>query len=274
MSQGQPRLIRMATVAAAGASCLAAAACGPSASSGASAASTLSAAPSTSRSLTFSPAPRASASATAGSANSASDPLAGLTGGQVEARALANLKAEPSLTLAGTNNESGQDVSYHIGLRPGQGCTGEISEGSKGSFKFILIGTTLYFNADDTFWKAAVKTNASGVIALIDGRYIKTSATGSMASVHSLCNLAQTVGSAPVAETLIKGPRTMLGGALVLPLMSPAGGGTIDVTDTSAPELVAINIPGKLKATFSPDAPVTLAAPPPSEVIDGSQLGT
>jgi hypothetical protein len=295
MVQSQPRLIRLAAVAATGASCLAAAACGPHASSGASAASTLSTAPSAGRALTFSPAARASASASVGSAatgsaapgasasvtasgaggspsaGSATDPLAGLTGSQVAARALANLKAAPSLTMAGTFSQSGQGYSVNLGIEPAQGCTGTIGEGSKGSFKLIVIGKTLYFNPDDTFWKANGGADASAAIALIDGRYIKTSTSGSMGSLASLCNLSQTLGAIAVTGTLTKGAPTTHGGTLVLPLSSTDG--TMDVTDKTVPEVVSMTAPKTGTLTFSPGAPVTLAAPPASEVIDGAKLG-
>jgi hypothetical protein len=300
MFQGPPRLIRMAVVAAAGTSCLAAAACGSSASSSTSAAATLSIAPtaSTASSVTAAPsasasanastsasasgaasgsaAPSTTASASASSAPSASvaaDPLAGLTGTQVATRALANLKAESSLTMTGTFSQSGQSYTVNLGLEPGQGCTGTIGEGSKGSFKLIVIGTTLYFNPDDTFWKSAGGANASTVIALVNGRYIKTSTSGSMASLASLCNLSQTLGAIAVTGTFTKGTPTTLDGTLVLPLGNTAGTGTMDVTDRSVPEVVSMTDPKTGALTFSPGAPVTLAAPPASQVIDGAQLG-
>ena len=280
MAQSPSRLIRMAAVAAAGASCLAVAACHSGASSGAGAASTLSIAPSAGAAATASGAPSASASAkasaaaTAGGASSASgnpDPLAGLTGTQVATRALANLKAESSLTMTGTFSESGQSYTVNLGLEPAQGCTGTIGEGSKGSFKLIVIGKTLYFNPDDTFWKSAGGADASAAIALVDGRYIKTSTSGSMGSLAGLCNLSQTLGAIAVTGAFTKGTPTTRGGTLVLPLSDTSG--TMDVTDRSVPEVVSMTAPTTGTLTFSPGAPVTLATPPASQVIDGAQLG-
>jgi hypothetical protein len=254
MFQGPPRLIRLAAIAAAGTSCLAAAACGGV----------------TASSLRAVPA-----------ASATPDPLASLTGYKVATEAAANLKAASSLTMAGTATQSGQSVTLNLSLKPGQGCAGTVEEGTEGTIKLVVIGTTVYFNPDATFWKSSMGSEASAVTALVNGRYIKTSTTSKgMASLASLCDLSQSMTSTALkpGESVTKGAFTTLGGVRVLPLKVAAEGSTVYVTDTSKPEVVEVfaakgapNGSGKLM--FSIGAPVTLTAPPASQVIDGSTIG-
>ena len=218
----------------------------------------------------------AHASTTSG-ASRAQDPLAGLSANKVAAEALANLKAASSLTLAGTIYDSGTKDTLDLGLKPGHGCTGTIGAGSKGSFKLVVIGKTVYFNPDKQFWVSAGGANAAAVIALVHGRYIKTSTSDKdMATVAALCNVSSAIGSLKETGSFTKGALTTVGGIRVLPLKD--SNGAIDVTDTSKPEIVAIIGPkgtatGDGALAFSVGARVTLAAPPASQVIDGASLG-
>lgn len=253
MFHGRPGFARSAAIAAIGASSLAAAACGgPTAS-------TLSAAP--------------SASATA-------DPLAHLTGYQVATQAIADLEAAKSLTIAGTVDQSGQATTVNLRLKPGKGCWGTVVDGSVGAIKLVVIGSTVYFNPDDKFWKANAGSDASAVTALIGGRYIKTSTSASgMADFASLCNLSHTMASDGLkgnTKAAAKEPVTTLSGVRVLPLK--AASSTVYVTDTSKPQFVEIYSPkgapdGAGKVDFQVGVPVTLTPPPAAQVLDGSKIG-
>ena len=254
MLQGRPSFVRIAAVAAVGASCLAAAACGGITASSVSAVHGASATP---------------------------DPLASLTGYKVATEAVADLKAASSLTMVGTASQSGQSVTLDLGLKPGHGCTGTVQEGTEGTIKLVVIGTTVYFNPDTKFWKSTLGSEASTVTALVNGRYIKTStASKGMASFASLCDLSHTMTSNALkpGEQVTKGAFTTLGGVRVLPLKASAEDNVVYVTDTSKPEIVEVFAPkgapdGSGKLTFSVGAPVTLTAPPASQVIDGSAIG-
>jgi hypothetical protein len=79
-------------------------------------------------------------------------------------------------------------------------------------------------------------------------------------------------------DTITKGKVTTRNGTRVLALNDLTDGSTGYVTDTSDPRLIAIAAPkdskgGAQNATVTYDAPVTLTAPPASQVIDGSKLG-
>ena len=248
MFPGGPGFARMAAVAAAAASCLLVAAC-----SGIS----------------------ASSLSTAPDASSTADPLASLSAGKVAAEALANLKAASSLTMAGTVDDSGKNITFNLGLKPGHGCAGTFREGGEGSFKLIMIGKTVYLDPDAQFWKSQGGSHASAIIALVNGRYIKISTSAaSMAPMARLCDLSRQISSQKTTGTFTKGKLTTLGGTRFLPLVDPKEG-VLYVTDTSKPEIAQIvetkntgNGTGKL--TFSVGAPVTLTAPSASQVIDGS----
>ena len=101
-----------------------------------------------------------------------------------------------------------------------------------------------------------------------------------MASFASLCDLSHTMTSNALkaGESVTKGAFTTLGGVRVLPLKGSSGRNVVYVTDTSKPEIVEVFAPkgapdGSGKLTFSIGAPVTLTAPPASQVLDGSAIG-
>ncbi len=259
MFEGRPAFVRMTLVAAAGVSCLAAVACGSSTTSSGGAAP---------------------------SASSTADPLAGLTAAQVGAKTVADAEASSSLTLKGSLTQSGQSYTINLAIKPGQGCMGTIGGGSKGSFKLIVIGKTIYLNPDDAFWKASAGADATAAIALVNGRYLKVSTSDSnIAPLADLCDVSQLFSSDDPSGKTTKGPSgkttkgavTTLGGTRVLPLKDPDGS-VAYVTDTSKPQLVELVAPkgssaGPGKVTVTTGAPVTLTPPPASQVIDGSKLG-
>jgi hypothetical protein len=264
MFHGRPGSAWLAGIALAGASCLAVTACaGPAASSH-----------STAAAASTTPAASTAAAARTAAASPA-DPLKALTGSQVETEAVANLLAAPNVTLAGTMTDSGTKYVLNLGIKRGHGCTGTIAMGNQGSFKLLVVGKVVYFNPDTRFWKANAGAEASAVISLINGRYIKTTTSADgMSSLASLCGLQQVLGSIKDSGTAPKRPVTTLHGVRVLPLAN-ADGSVLYVTDTSKPQIVEGYAPGAGGGTltFSQDTPVNLTPPLASEVIDGSAVG-
>lgn len=247
MFQRRRAFVRMASVAA-GASCLALAACSSAASSP--------------------------------GASGAADPLASMSAAQVAAEVTANAKAASSLTLAGSMTQAdGTEETASLAIKPSQGCTGTIGTMGKGSFKLTKIGSTIYLNPDKQFWESNGGAAASTIINLVNGKYIKISSTDkNMGSVADLCDVAQMFSTDGKQDTLTKGKVTTLNGTRVLPLNDTSEGSVSYVTDTSKPQLVEITSPkgakdGSGKITVTYGAPVTLTAPPASQVIDGSKLG-
>jgi len=251
MFRGRSVPAGLAAIALTGASCLAVTACGGHT------AATLSAAPSA-------------------SANAA-DPLAAVTGSQVETEAFANLKAASSVTLHGDITMSGTFITLNLGIKRGHGCAGTIGYGSKGSVKLILIGNVLYVNPDATFWKANAGAKASAIIAGVNGRYVKTTTSApGMSTIARICDLSQVMASVTVSSAPSKGAVTTVNGIRAMPLEDPDDD-VMYVTDTSKPEIVQMEVPGNGSGTgvvlFAVGAPVTLTPPPASQVFEGSPAG-
>ena len=249
MFQGRRDLVRMASIAA-GAGCLALAACSS-----------------------------ATSSAAAPSAASTADPLASLSAKQVAAKVIADAKAAASLTLAGSITQSSGTETINMAIKPGKGCTGTLGAGSHGSFKLTKIGDTIYLNPDKKFWESNAGATAAQAIALVNGRYLKVSATDkTVGSLATICDMGQMFSTGGKADTLKKGKVTTLDGTRVLALNDTSEDTVSYVTDTSKPQLFEMTAPkgaknGSGKITVTYDTPVTLTAPPASQVLDGAQLG-
>jgi hypothetical protein len=213
------------------------------------------------------------------------DPLAALTASKVAAEATADAEAASSLTVDGTLSQSGKSYTVDIGIKRGQGCTGTIGIGGVGSIKLTVIGQTAYFDGDAEYWKTVTASDtsvsakaASAAVALLDGRYIEAPMSNvDMAGLGELCTVSKLLNSDTTPSTFTKEAVTTLDGTRVLPLKS-SDGSTDYVTDTSKPEFVEAFAPkgakvGAGKVTVSVGAPVRLAAPPASQVVNGAALG-
>jgi hypothetical protein len=253
MFKGRP-WVQTTLAAAAGVSCLAVAACGSSTTSGV---------------------------AAAPSASSTVDPLASLSAAKVNAEAIADAEAAPSLTIDGTASQSGKTDTIDLGIKRGAGCTGTIGLGGGASMKLIVIGKTVYFLGNNQFWKSEGGSSAadtSAAIALIDGRYLEVPASDkNVSQLADMCNVSSLMTSDSTAVPDAKGPVTTLNGTRVVPVKL-SDGSTDYVTDTSKPEFVKAAAPagskaGEGNATVTIGAPVKLTAPPASQVLNGAELG-
>ena len=209
--------------------------------------------------------------------SSAADPLSGKSGSQVASEAISDLKSAPSFTMKGTIIQSGSTLGVNLAYKAGEGCQGTVTQAGKGSFYLVVIGSTAWLKPDDAFWRSYAGSNASQVIALLGGRYLKgTTSNSNTAQFAQLCNSKSLVNSMTLPTNVSKGKVTMLNGQQVLPLTDTSKGSTMYVTDTSKPEIVQIigTKPGSAgKVTFVVGAPVTLTAPPASETVNGSSFG-
>lgn len=214
--------------------------------------------------------------AAAPSASSTVDPLAGLSASKVIGKATADAAAAPSVRLTGTMTQQGQHMTMDVGIKRGQGCAGSFGLGNKGTLKLIMIGKTIYMNPDKQFWTANAGAGGSAMVSLVNGRYLKvpTSDTN-MAGMADLCDVTKLIETGD--HTYTKGAVTTLDGRRVLAI-KVSDGSTDYVTDTSKPQYVEAFAPkgtkdGSGKTTISVGAPVTLTAPPASQVIDGTTIG-
>jgi hypothetical protein len=164
-----------------------------------------------------------------------------------------------------------------IGFKRGVGCEGTVDYPGKGSIKLIVIGKNVYIRPDAKFWNATAGSKASTIIMLLDNRYLEVPASDkSMAGAADACSLSKMLNSGTSAS-YTKEAVTTAGGTRLVPLKL-SDGSTEYVTDTSKPEFVRAYAPegsqvGPGNVTIAVGAPVTVAAPPASQVISESALG-
>jgi hypothetical protein len=148
-----------------------------------------------------------------------------------------------------------------------------------------MIGKAIYYSPTAKFYTSSLAgvsaSEASAVATLLDGRYVEISTSDKNASsLVKSCNVSQLVqADKPLGSDsdYVVGSPTTLDGVRVLPITTPND--DIDyVTDTSKPEIAGASAPagtdgGPGDVTIRVGAPVTLTAPPASQVIDGTALG-
>ena len=214
-----------------------------------------------------------------GSSGGGSDPLSGMPAKQVVDKAVSDLKSASSFTMAGDVNQSGEALGVNLGYVKGKGCAGTVTEGGKGSIALVVIGSTAWIKPSDKFLESSAGSQAAAAIALLKGRYLKGSTSNSnVASLTAVCDVNQMTTSFTQTGTLTKGKVTTAGGVQVLPITDKTKGGTMDVTDSSTPQIVQItNTTGQGGSTgqikFDVGKQVTLTAPPASQTVDGAPFG-
>jgi hypothetical protein len=208
--------------------------------------------------------------------------------------AIANLHAAKSLTMTASGVASKQSYSTAMGFKAKQGCMGTVSLKGQGGYKFTVIGSTVYWDPDDQLW-ASGGSGSSAVISLVHGRYVEAPASDTQLSfLATLCNTPDQIGAdssvpsgvvttaklTPPAKALVPDPEqigklTTLNGVKVLPITDKSGN-SVGVSDTGKLQLVTLKASdsGDSAAyTFKVGAPVTLTAPPASDVLPASELG-
>jgi hypothetical protein len=199
--------------------------------------------------------------------------FAGLTGVQIAAKAVADLKAASSVHIAGSITESGS--SYLVDLTPStKDCTGTLTVQGKGSFALLQIGQTLWIKPDNQFWTS--EGASSAVLHLVGGKWIKTSTSDSdFSSLRMLCSPAQLADSlSNNLNHVVKGTTTTVAGQSALQLRDTSTSNSAYVTISATPEFLRLNGGSNGQLDFSRyNASVTLTPPPASETIDGSEVG-
>lgn len=238
-----PLIPKAAAIAVAGALSMLVSACSASSSSGPVSGSASSA--SATAAASSSP---ADGSASGSAANgSAGDPLSSLTAAQIASKATTDFKAASSVHAAGT--ASGEKIDLTIA--PGK-CAGTIAT-SAGPLKVIQIGHALWIGAGGS------------------GQYLKTSTGNSQyEGMVGFCTYAAIAQDFSVAgAALVKGPVTELNRHRAIKLTVQGTTDSTYVSDTATPEYLRADLSG-LKLDFSRyNAPVSITAPPPSDVLAG-----
>lgn len=198
----------------------------------------------------------ASCLAAAACGGSATDPLANMSGAKIQTEAVVNADAAPSLTLHGTEFAGTTKTTYSLGIKHGKGCAGTIGT-SAGNMNVVVLGDTAYAKPGNP----------------PQGKYLAgASVDAGYGGVGGICNMSRFTGMAfSPGSDVTKGALTTLNGIRVLPLTGHGGLGqlTMYVTDANKPQLVEWTTSGNREGatySFSVGAPVTLTAPPSSQV--------
>jgi hypothetical protein len=221
-----------------------------------------------------------STSATSGTTSSASaqggGALDGLSADQIASKATADLKVVSSVHVKGAVKSSGQNMALDLTLGT-QGCTGTMGISGQGSFVLLKIGQTLWIKPDDAFWKHAAGSDGAGVIDLLSGKFIKTSASGSsLASIGDLCNPAKFAKSFGSNMTgMAKGSTTTIAGQPALQIKDTGDSASAYVTVEAKPEFLRLDgggSNGQLDFT-NYNAPLHLTPPSAADTLDGAKYG-
>ena len=203
------------------------------------------------------------------------NPLAGLSAGQIAARATADLKTASSVHFTGSVTDSG--ATYAVDVTAGTAnCAGTLGMPGQGSFALLKIGQRLWIKPDDQFWASAGASPAN--LHLAEGKYVQASpGDPDFSPVTMLCSPAQFADSlGNQMNHLAKRTATTIAGQSALQLRSSTPGSAY-VTISASPEFLRLDAhdggsQGQLD--FSDyDVPVTLTPPPASKTINGSKIG-
>ena len=206
----------------------------------------------------------------------ASSPVAGLSAGQIAARAIADLKAASSVHFAGSVTDSG--ATYAVDVTAGStNCAGTLGIPGHGSFALLEIGQRLWIKPDGQFWTSISASPAN--LHLVGGKYVQASPGDPVfSSVTMLCSPAQFADSlGSQMNHLVKGVTTTIAGHSALQLRDTSTPGSAYVTISASPQFLRLdaqNGGSNGQLGFSDyDAAVTLTPPPASTTIDGSRIG-
>jgi hypothetical protein len=209
------------------------------------------------------------------------NPLKSLTSYQIIGKAFANTSSALNVQITGKITRAGQPtrLSSLSLVNGGSGCVGDVFQAGIGTFQLIYDGTTAWVLPSPDYWKTAGPTYNS-LLHTLEGKYLQlkpaASGLGALAGLCSLSALAGT-GPTPARRTGFSAARpTTVGGVPALKISDTADGGYATVSETAQPQLLSFYVPGINGGSFSLAyfaTPVTVSAPPGTEVVDGTQYG-
>jgi hypothetical protein len=203
-----------------------------------------------------------------------SDPLAGLTAGQITERALADMNNAASMRFAGSGRDSGKAMALALTLVRGHGCQGSITlQGSE--LRLIDNGKSLWMLPSDAFYKME-GINATA-ISLVSGKWLKVQKSY-FSGLSYYCSLSDVVhGMTGQYAEMTKGTPTTVDGQRVVTIHQTGYNGTVYISDTAKPEMLELHVTkGSTTGTFTFSdfgEPAIITPPPASKILDGSKLG-
>jgi hypothetical protein len=191
------------------------------------------------------------------------------------AKMQAALAAAKSYHVVGSATAQGQKVDLDLKFS-GDNVTGSITTGSA-TIEVIGVGSDIYLKAPDDFWAAFVPApQASTLLALIKGKYVKVGATN--ATIAAQVDPLRPKNLLKLDGTVTKGDTKTINGQPAIALVDSKSGQKVYVATTGEPVPLAIE-PGTSPGQGSTSVqfkeyniPVTITAPAASDVFDLKSL--
>ncbi|MFG2409047.1 hypothetical protein ACGFR8_32820 [Streptomyces brevispora] len=222
-----------------------------------------------------------------GSGVAQADDISTLTSQQIADRARDALLDAHSMHLSvrGNLDRGSTPMSAELTLDRSGNCDGSVDLGnSQGSARIIKHGNDVWVKPDADFWKNQVPDGGPAFAAILNGRYMRASATDPrLLALTRACDLdtVQKLVSDNAdnhAGTLNKAATTTLGTASVVPLTRMRDNTTLTlyVAATGTPYPLRLTLRGDgtdATVNFSAfDKPVPTSTPPPDETFDINAL--
>ena len=202
------------------------------------------------------------------SSAAAGNPLAGLSGGQILARAVADLKGSSSVHISGSMANQTTTVDLTVGAHS---CTGTIGVKGQGSLRLLGIGNTLWEKPDAQFYRSAGITGAK--LPKLAGKYLRTTASGTGFSSLCYLNSLSTQISGGAGHVTVGHTTTILGQP-ALQLTDAQNSGTAYVTLSAHPQFLQVGSSGSGYVDFTNyNAPLTVTAPPAADTVNAAKYG-
>jgi hypothetical protein len=211
--------------------------------------------------------------------SSAPAPLAGLTADQIVQKALKDLAAASSVRITGQLPTQEGNVAIDITDVAPASCQGTIalaSTGASGSPTAAItkVDGIAYVKLNQSYLKNLHVP--AGESAELNGKYIKSSSSSTIADLSHLCVLSTLVNAFTQGDTgFAKAGTVTVEGQPALALTQPnaTDGGTVYVSDAAIPVILSLQETGGQLAFLdftNFNAPVTITAPPAADIFYGA----
>lgn len=204
-----------------------------------------------------------------GSDDAKKSDISSLSAEQIVAKAKKAAVSAKVLRMQGEGTEAGQSFSVDM-TYVGEDADGSFSiDGNQLNLR--KVGGETFFKADDEFWKAQVGKDADQVIAVINGRWIKTNGEADFADLIGFTDRETLLGDTLKAEgTVKKGKTKTVEGVECLGLDDTEGLLYVALDDARPIKIVPKSSEGGM--TFAYDDAEAPKAPAASDVIDSAQF--